>query len=226
MYRVSIGSRLVPANSRLQACVAAMLWFGVSGCGSSATPVVENGGADGQSVASTEPAGSPVVNPRDIPPGRDNLLVTLKVYSTPPGCLVFVGTDVVRGDGEPLAQTPLEVQVPRGRVVISVEKPGGRRASREVEVPAVEEVDFDVETPLDEGDVLAEPSLLNAPFFEAAVGKSLELKSLNSPDKDFDPFVEADGKTIWFVSDRGGLRGVYMATPLTDRNASPRPPRR
>ena len=215
MYRVSIGSRLVPANSRLQACVAAMLWFGVSGCGSSATPVGENGGVDGKSAASTESAGSPIVNPRDIPPGKDNLLVTLKVYSTPPGCLVFVGTDVVRGDGETLAQTPLEVQVPRGRVVISVEKPGGRRASREVEMPAVEELEFDVEMPLDEGDVLADPPLLNTPYFEAAVGRSLELKSLNSSEKDFDPFVEADGKTIWFVSDRVGLRGVYMATRLS-----------
>ena len=192
-----------------------MLWLSVSGCGSSATPVVENGGADGKSVASTEPAGPPVVNPRDIPPGRDNLLVSLKVYSTPPGCLVFVGADVVRGEGETLAQTPLEIQVPRGRVVISVEKPGGRRASRDIEVPVVDEIEFDVETPLDEGDVLAETPLLNAPYFEAAVGRSLELKSLNSPEKDFDPFVEADGRTIWFVSDRGGLRGVYVATRLS-----------
>ncbi len=221
MCRVSIGIRLVPATpsltTRLRGSIcrvglAVLLWLGVYGCGSSATPVGDGAEADAKSAASNEPLDPSVVNPRDVPPGRDNLLVSLKVYSTPPGCLVFVGTDVVRGGGETLAQTPLEVQVPRGHVVISVERPGGRRASREVEVPAVEELEFDVETPLDEGDVLAEPSLLNAPFFEAAVGKSLELKSLNSPEKDFDPFVEADGKTIWFVSDRGGRRGVYVAT--------------
>ena len=198
-------------------CLAALtlLSLSLSGCGASTKPEGAESEAEAKRVASQGPLDPPVMNPRDVPLERDDQLVSLKVYSTPPGCLVFVGMDVVRGKGETLAQTPLEIQVPRGRVVISVEKPGGRRSSREVVVPSIDEVEFEVETPLDEGDVLAEPPLLNAPFFEAAVGKSIELKSLNSPERDFDPFVSEDGQTIWFVSDRGGLRGVYVATRVS-----------
>lgn len=188
--------------------------FGLSGCGSSSPPVASapGDGADARPAAAEVSNDPPVVNPRDLPPGRHQLMAPLKVYSTPPGCLVFVGVEVVRGEGDTFAQTPLEVLVPRGRVTISVEKPGGRRESRTVEVPETEEIEFDVSTAPEEGDVTAEPSLLNAPLFEASVGKAIELKSLNTPEKEFDPFVSADGRTLWFVSDRGGMRGVYVAT--------------
>ncbi len=189
-----------------------LILLGVSGCGSSAKPQAGDADADARQAAADLAADPPVVNPRDVPPGRQQLLVPLKVYSNPPGCLVFVGAEVVRGEGETFAQTPLEVLVPRGKVTVSVEKPGGRRATQQVTVPAVEEVEFDVSSAPEEGDKFAEPSLLNAPYFEAAVGRPLELKSLNSPGPDFDPFVTSDGRSIWFVSDRGGVRGVYTAT--------------
>ena len=188
----------------------ALILLGVSGCGSSAKPNADD--ADAKQAASDVPSDPPVENPRDLPAGRHQLMAPLKVYSNPPGCLVFVGVEVVRGEGDTLAQTPLEVMVPRGKVTISVEKPGGRRATQRVEVPDTDQVEFDVSSAPEEGDKFAEPSLLNAPFFEASVGRSLELKSLNSPERDFDPFVAADGRTIWFVSDRGGVRGVYVAT--------------
>ena len=190
----------------------ALILLGVSGCGSSAKPQADGTDADSKQTASDVPSDPPVVNPRDVPPGRHQLMAPLKVYSNPPGCMVFIGVEVVRGEGDTFAQTPLEVMVPRGNVTVSVEKPGGRRATQRVDVPAAEEVEFDVSSAPEEEDRFAEPSLLNAPFFEASVGRSLELKSVNSPERDFDPFVAADGKSIWFVSDRGGVRGVYLAT--------------
>ena len=190
----------------------ALLLLGVSGCGSSAKPKAGDAEADAKQTAADVPSDPPVVNPRDVPPGRHQLLVPLKVYSNPPGCLVFLGVEVVRGEGDTFAQTPLEVMVPRGKVIVSVENPGGRRATQQIQVPAEEEVEFDVRSAPEEGDKLVEPSPLNAPYFEASVGRPLELKSLNSPEQDFDPFVSADGRAIWFVSDRGGVRGVYVAT--------------
>ena len=199
------------SDLRLVSLIALML-LGTPGCGSSAKPKADDTEADVKSTAADMASNPPVENPRDIPPGRHQRMAPLKVYSNPPGCMVFVGVEVVRGEGGTFAQTPLEVMVPRGKVTISVERPGGRRATQRVDAPAVEEVEFDVSSALEEGDKFTEPSLLNAPFFEASVGRSLELKSLNSPEKDFDPFVASDGLSIWFVSDRGGVRGVYMAT--------------
>ena len=190
----------------------ALILLGVFGCGSSAKPQAVDAEADPSATASDMPTDPPVVNPRDVPPGPQQSMVPLKVYSNPPGCLVFVGMEVVRGEGDTFGQTPMEVMVPRGSVTVSVEKPGGRRATQKVDVPAAKEVTFDVSSAPEEDDKFAEPSLLNAPYFEAAVGRSLELKSLNSAGKDFDPCVSPDGRTIWFVSDRDGMRGVYTAT--------------
>ena len=190
----------------------ALILLGLFGCGSSAKPTTDDAEPDSKQTTTDVPSDPPVVNPRDIPPGRHQLMAPLKIYSNPPGCMVFLGAEVVRGDGDTLAQTPLEVMVPRGKVTISVEKPGGRRETRQVEIPAVEEVDFDVSSAPEEGEALVEPSLLNAAFFEASIGRPLELKSINSPERDFDPFVTPDGLSIWFVSDRGGVRSVYMAT--------------
>ena len=190
----------------------ALILLDLSGCGPSSQTKSDAEKSESKQAATVAASDPPVVNPRDIPPGRHQLLLPLKVYSNPPGCMVFLGVEVVRGEGGTFAQTPLEVMVPKGKVTISVEKPGGRRATQQIDVPAVEEIEFDVSSAPEEGEILAEPSLLNAPYFEASVGRPLELKSINSPEKDFDPFVSSDGKSIWFVSDRGGVRGVYVAT--------------
>ena len=167
---------------RLVSSIALVL-LGVSGCGSSAKPKADDTGADPKQTAADVPSDPPVVNPREVPPGRHQLMAPLKVYSNPPGCMVFLGVEVVRGEGDTFAQTPLEVMVSRGKVTISVEKPGGRRSMQQIEVPAVETVEFDVSSAPEEGDNFAEPALLNAPFFEASIGRPLKRYEKAAPPR-------------------------------------------
>ena len=82
----------------------------------------------------------------------------------------------------------------------------------QVQVSGDQDLEFDLSSAPQE---LDEPSILNAPLFEAAVGRSIALESLNSPDHDFDPFLTPDARTIYFASNRGGVRGVYMASRPT-----------
>ena len=200
MHTNKFTPRLIP----FLLCV--LLWH-LPGCGSSKPAPTDEERAANEAAGAADTA-APVTNPRDIPldPQRSPKLA---VYSNPIGCLVFVDFVPVRNDNDGLALTPCEFTVPRGPHSISVEKPGGKRATQQLDVQSFAELEFDVSSsPLDVDD----PSILNAPLFEAAVGRSIPLATLNTPGKELDPFLTADGRTIYFVSDRGGVRGVYTAT--------------
>lgn len=178
---------------------------GLAGCNSSTPtkPAVPAGSGTDAADAATA-----VANPRDVKvPASETSTVT--VYSNPPGCLVFVNAVPVRGEGDALALTPCEITVPHGHHAISVEKPGGRRKTEQIHVEGRRDLDFDVSsTPTD----FDEPAVINAPLFEAAVGRSIALASLNTTARELDPFLSDDGLTIYYASDRDGLRGIYMAT--------------
>lgn len=176
----------------------------IAGCGSGARPATDDRAAKEAAADST----APIVNPKDIALAPEQS-ATLKVSSNPPGCMVFVNMVPVRTEAEGLALTPCEFRVPRGTHQISVERPGGKRSTQPVEVRDDRSLEFDVSsTPIE----LDDPSLLNAPLFEAAIGRSIALKSLNTSSRESDPFLTEDAQTIYFVSDRGGVRGVYSAS--------------
>lgn len=195
---------LCVSATKLLLIITAVVMLNLAGCGPSTPATVNN---DQQGPA--DPKGdstAPVANPRDLPVQR---AATLKIYSDPPGSLVYIDLAPVRNEKEGLALTPCEVEVPRGSYAVSVEKPGGKRATQKVDVQADRDLEFDVSSsPLE----LDDPSIMNAPLFEAAVGRSIPLRSLNTADKELDPYLTADGLTIYFASDRGGNRGVYTAT--------------
>ena len=185
-----------------------LLLLAVAGCGSNSSKPVGDSGNAPEGPADTAP---PISNPRDIKLTDANA-ARVSVYSNPPGCMVFVDLAPVHNDKDGLALTPCEFTLPHGSYSISVERPGGKRAAQPLQIEGDREVEFDVSSSPGE---LDEPSLLNAPLFEAAVGRAIPLASLNSTGKELDPFLSPDGRTIYFVSDRDGNRGIYTATRLT-----------
>lgn len=187
----------------------AALMLHLAGCGSS-TPKPDHDEHATETAADTDTT-PPVPNPRDTPLGA-NRSATLTVVSNPPGCLVLVNMVPVRNENEGLALTPCEFAVPRGSHSISVERPGGIRMTQPVEIDGDRELEFDVSASPGETD---EPSVLNAPLFDAAIGRTIPLATLNSTDRELDPFLTSDGRTIYFTSSRGGMRGVYTATRPT-----------
>ncbi|MDB5343415.1 MAG: hypothetical protein JWP89_1792 [Schlesneria sp.] len=190
------------ASSR--SAMFAALFVILAGCGKSTPkPSVGEVGKESAVEVDTTPA---IENPRDIAlRGK----ATLTVSSNPPGCLVLVDLVPVKNENEGLALTPCEVVVATGSHSISVERAGGRRATQVQEIQADRELEFDVSSETGE---LDEAGVWNAPLFEAAVGRPIALTSLNTRQKELDPFIAVDGLTIYFVSDRDGTKGVYVAT--------------
>jgi predicted small lipoprotein YifL len=193
----------------LSTLFAAALMLHLAGCGSSAPkPDPDKNATETADDSATVP---PIRNPRDIPLGADRS-ATLTVVSNPPGCLVLVNMVPVRNENEGLALTPCEFSVPHGSHSISVERPGGIRMTQPVEIDGDRELEFDVSASPSETD---EPSVLNAPLFEAAIGRTIPLATLNTTNRELDPFLTSDARTIYFASDRDGMRGVYTATRPT-----------
>lgn len=187
-----------------RAVMFAALLLTLAGCGKATSkPSADEAGKEPAAEVDTTPA---VQNPQDIVlRGK----ATLTVSSNPPGCLVLVDLVPVKNDKEGLALTPCEVVVAPGSHSISVERAGGRRATQDQEIQTDRELEFDVSS---ESGELDDPGIWNAPLFEAAVGRPIALTALNTRQKELDPFISADGRTIYFVSDRDGTKGVYSAT--------------
>jgi len=152
-----------------------------------------------------------VKNPRDVPLDPESS-VRITVQTDPAGCLVFADLVPIRNEKDGLALTPCEFVVPSGLHTISVERPGGKRSTVQLDFSSDRTLEFDVSGSPGEVD---DPSLLNAPLFEAAIGRPIPLTTLNSPDGETDPFLTPDGLTIYFASDRGGERAVYTARRLS-----------
>lgn len=182
-----------------------LLLMSLSGCGSSKPTTAVDERDEGAGAAESAPL---IVNPRDVKLADDQLVV-LTIQSTPAGCIVLVDMVPVRNDNEGLSLTPCEFSIPRGSHVISVERPGGRRDSQQREIDHSQTLEFDVSSTPSQ---LDDPSILNAPLFEASIGRAIPLTSLNTPNQESDPFLSPDGRTIYFVSDRDGNRGVYTAS--------------
>lgn len=192
-------------NLPLISTAVALVLISLAGCGSSPSTTAVDERSRDAGAADTAP---PVVNPRDIKLAEDQV-VTLTIQSTPAGCMVFVDMVPVRNDNEAMILTPCEVAVPRGMHAISVERPGGRRDTQQLDFKHDQRLEFDVSSSPSQVD---DPAILNAPLFEASIGRAIPLATLNTPDQELEPFLSPDARTIYFVSDRGGIRGVYSAS--------------
>lgn len=58
----------------------------------------------------------------------------------------------------------------------------------------------------------ANSSALEASYLAAEVGEVVPLLSINTPQAEFDPYLEPNGQVLWFVGDRAEGPGIYRAT--------------
>jgi hypothetical protein len=133
-----------------------------------------------------------------------------RVYTSEPGWNVFVDGSLVRdAQGEP-ATTPCLVAALAGSHTVTVAMPGKQDRARDVLFADETELVFETENVPD-----GESALLTAPWLDAPVREPIALSELNSPGREFDPFLSRDGRSIWFAADRAEGRGIYVATRLT-----------
>ena len=182
---------------------AVLVWSGKNQQGKSAKP---------NATTETRPEPlhvelDPVQNPQEIP--LEESARQCRIYTEEPGFAVVVDGEVVRADNHALVLTPCAVMLPKGTHSITVAKLGYFDATQQIDVRT------------DDAEAVFEPnrdsagtadSILNAPYFDLQVNEPIPLKSLNSADPEFSPYVTPDGLSIWFAADRSEGGGIYFAS--------------
>lgn len=132
-------------------------------------------------------------------------------------CRIYGGDEqsIVLVDGQPARDAagnylspPCEVRVARGSCTITLSRAGYQDFSIVVTVSEMSEVDF---PPLQ---TAAEFSVTTAtaPLFDLKPGVPHRFESINSPGAELDPWLSADGLTLWFAGDRTNGKAIYRAT--------------
>lgn len=163
----------------------------------------------GESAVSTEAPKSKesLRDPKEIPLPNDPTSA-VKFHTTEPGFAVFVDGEPAHDEKSNLLLTPCEVTVVRGRHRFTLAKEGFQDVTRDLSVQDDDEVAIQAAV-ADEADAVN--SLLKAPLLNAAVGEPIPLEALNTSAAELDPFLDADGTTLWFASNRPEGRGIYFA---------------
>ena len=188
----------------LRTILATALLCGVcllsGGCPSGDEPETTSVREQAETNGAKQPPGEP-------PPLPEFPAATCRVYTDEPGYAVFVDGLPVRDESGEFVRTPCAVTAAPGTHSVTVAREGARDLTKTVAFSDDSEAVFDDRT------TDGEPSaLLNAPLLNAAVGEPVALTAVNSPRAELDPFVSADGRSLWFVSDRLAGRGIYVAT--------------
>jgi len=171
------------------------------GCGSKPEP------ADTGPEVAPESGTAQLPDPNEIPLPEFSTGVC-RVYGGDAAAWVLVdGHPALSAEGNRLSP-PCEVTAERGSRTITLTRPGYQDAQRVVSISQQAEVEF---PPLQE---VTESSVSTAttPLFEWPVGKPFALSQINSPGAELDPYLSADGLSIWFAGDRGDGKAIYTAT--------------
>lgn len=137
--------------------------------------------------------------------------VLCRVYTPEPGFFVLVDGEAARKKTGDKLMTPCELGITPGNHTLAVVKKGFKDASNEVLVTDGHTFEF---TPMFEP-FAAPTGYFASRFSRAEVGQELPLLSLNTDGKVLDPFVAADGLSIWFAGDREGKKGIFVARRAT-----------
>lgn len=183
------------------AAVACLLFL--AGCGGDRE---DTAGAEGDSRVPVD-SRPQSEDPTSIPLPK-YATASVRVYTTPPGFQVLVdGQLVLSEQGDPVV-TPCAVQVSRGAHNFVVARAGYSDDGRLLTI----EQDSEIELSPVEDSSDGQYSMLSAPWFRLPVGEPVSLDNVNSPGKELDPYVTADGLSMFFAGDRAGGRGIYVAT--------------
>lgn len=131
-----------------------------------------------------------------------------RVYGGDPAAWVLVDGHPARSAGGERVSPPCEVTLERGNRTITLTRSGYQDAQRVVSISQQAQVVF---PPLKEA---TESSITTATtaLFEWPVGKPFSLSQVNSSGAELDPYLSADGLSIWFAGDRGDGKAIYTAT--------------
>ena len=158
-----------------------------------------------QAPATNAAATTPKLSPPIFPTG------IVRVYTPDPGFAVMVDGEPIRdADGE-FVTTPCAVTAAQGARTITVFREGAFDLSRQVDVGEDSEVTLEPSNDATGGG----SDILKAPHLNAEVGKPIPLASLNSDQRELDPYVTPDRLSIWFAGDREDGRGLFVASRQT-----------
>ena len=133
--------------------------------------------------------------------------VACKVNTPEPGFFVLVDGEPVRDEAGKLITTPCAIDIPPGNHSLTVVREKFRDYSEEVVISRGESFNF---TPVYEP--FAEPAgYLVSRMTSAKLGTPIELKNVNAGGPAWDPFLAADGLSLWFAGQKADGRGIYVA---------------
>lgn len=188
--------------------VLAMAWtmFGPSKKGS-AKSKAEPGEAvaKGENKKKRAPPNSPFI----AAPAKDaaSRLVACKIYTPEPGFLVLVDGEPARNDKGAKLITPCEVALPAGNHTLGLVREKFRDYSEEVLI--AQERTFEIQ-PMYEP-FAAPAGYLASSLATAPVGKALALKEPNAGGPAWDPFLSADGLSLWFAGQKEEGKGIFVS---------------
>ncbi|MCA9053908.1 MAG: PD40 domain-containing protein, partial [Planctomycetaceae bacterium] len=133
-----------------------------------------------------------------------------RVYTSEPGWSVFIDGYPVRNPDGSILQTPCRVTAVIGAHSVGVAREGQLDQSRIVTFAEDAELVFETATA-----PTGESVLLSAPFLTTAIGEPIELTSLNTTGREFDPFLSPDGRGLLFAAERAEGKGIYTASRLS-----------
>jgi hypothetical protein len=120
---------------------------------------------------------------------------------------VLVDGEPARDDNGAKLTTPCEVGFPTGNHTLTVVCEKFRDYSEEVLIAQARTFEL---APVYEP--FAQPAgFFASPLATAAAGEPVELKSLNAGGPAWDPFVAADGLSVWFAAQKEEGKGVFVA---------------
>lgn len=133
--------------------------------------------------------------------------IPVKVYTPEPGFYVLIDGEPVRTEQGRKLKTPCEVDVLPGNHNVAVVREKYADASQEVLISGPRTLEFRPSFQ----PFAAVSGYFASRFALADAGVPVPLATLNTDGPVWDPFLSADGLTIWFAGDRSEGKGIYTA---------------
>jgi hypothetical protein len=138
-------------------------------------------------------------------------LVACRFYTPEPGFYVLVDNEPARDDKGEKLTTPCEVGIPPGNHTLAVVREKFHDYSEEAQISKARDFEF---TPVYEP--FAEPSgYFTWPLATAKVGQAIELAGVNAGGPAWDPFLSADGLSLWFAGHKESGKGIFVSRRAT-----------
>lgn len=134
-------------------------------------------------------------------------IIACKVYTPEPGFLVLVDGEPARDDKGAKLTTPCEVGLPAGNHNLSLVREKFRDYSEEVLI--AQERTFEIQ-PMYEP-FAAPTGYLASSLATAPVGQAVALREPNTGGPAWDPFLSADGLSLWFAGQKDEGKGIFVS---------------